>query len=72
VSKTAARGVDRADIILGCLWLGQTSSVYADALSRLSDRLHYLNASGDESQHATHALLVRRPKCCSSIRRSTI
>ena len=32
---------------------GQTSSVYADALSRLSDRLHYLNASGDKSQDAT-------------------
>ena len=54
VSKTAARGLDRAHIILGCLQPGQTSSVYADALSRLSDRLHYLNASGDErSQDAT-------------------
>ena len=42
VSKTAARGIDRAHIILGCLQPGQTSSVYADALSRLSDRLHYL------------------------------
>ena len=52
VSKTAARGLDRARIILGCLQPGQTSSVYADALSRLSDRLHYLNASGDKSQDA--------------------
>jgi hypothetical protein len=29
--------------------------VYADALSRLSDRLHYLNTSGDWSQDATRA-----------------
>ena len=53
VSKTAARGLDRAHIILGCLQPGQTSSVYADALSRLSDRLHYLDTSGDRSQDAT-------------------
>jgi predicted AAA+ superfamily ATPase len=30
----------------------QTSSVFADALSRLSDRLHYLNAFGDKIQDA--------------------
>ena len=42
VSKTAARGIDRARIILGCLQPGQTSSVFAEALSRLSDRLRYL------------------------------
>ncbi len=53
VSKAAARGLDRAHIILGCLQPGQTSSVYADALSRLADRLHYLNASGDKTQDAT-------------------
>ena len=53
VSKVAARGLDRAHIILGCLQPGQTSSVYADALSRLADRLHYLNASDDKSQDAT-------------------
>jgi predicted AAA+ superfamily ATPase len=52
VSKTAARGLDRAHIILGCLQPGQTSSVYADALSRLSDRLHYLDTSGDRSQES--------------------
>jgi predicted AAA+ superfamily ATPase len=34
VSKTAARGIDRARIILGCLQPGQTSSVFAEALSR--------------------------------------
>ncbi|UPT91410.1 ATP-binding protein [Bradyrhizobium barranii subsp. apii] len=53
VSKAAVRGLDRAHIILGCLQPGQTSSIYTDALSRLADRLHYLNASGDKSQDAT-------------------
>ncbi|GAB9153349.1 ATP-binding protein [Bradyrhizobium diazoefficiens] len=53
VSKVAVRGLDRAHIILGCLQPGQTSSVYADALGRLADRLHYLNASGDKGQDAT-------------------
>src|SRR5262245_41263999 len=53
VSTNAARGLARAHIILGCLQPGQTSSLYADALSRLSDGLHYLNASGDKTQDAT-------------------
>ena len=53
VSKAAVRGLDRGHIILGCLQPGQTSSVYSDALSRLADRLHYLNASGDKTQDAT-------------------
>lgn len=53
VSRVAARGLDRAHIILGCIQPGQASSVYADALGRLADRLHYLNASGDKSQDAT-------------------
>lgn len=52
-SKVAARGLDRAHIILGCLQPGQASSVYADALGRLADRLHYLNSSGDKTQDAT-------------------
>ncbi|KQU25484.1 hypothetical protein ASG63_20450 [Methylobacterium sp. Leaf94] len=52
-SKVTARGLDRARIILGCLQPGQTASVYADALGRLADRLHYLNASGDKGQDAT-------------------
>jgi uncharacterized protein len=52
-SKVAARGLDRSHIILGCLQPGQASSVYADALGRLADRLHYLNVSGDKSQDAT-------------------
>lgn len=53
VSKVAVRGLDRAHIILGCLQPGQTSSIYADALGRLADRLHYLNASGEKSQDTT-------------------
>lgn len=52
-TKVAARGLDRARIVLGCLQPGQPSSVYVDALGRLADRLHYLNASGDKSQDAT-------------------
>ena len=32
---------------------GPSSSVYADALNRLADRLHYLNSSGDKVQDAT-------------------
>lgn len=53
VTKTTTRGIDRARIILGCLQPGQASSVYADALNRLADRLHYLNTSGDKAQDAT-------------------
>lgn len=52
-SKVAARGLDRAHIVLGCLQPGQASSVYSDALGRLADRLHYLNASGDKGQDTT-------------------
>lgn len=47
------RGLDRAHILLGCFQPGQTSSIYADALGRLADRLHYLNASGDKSLNST-------------------
>jgi len=47
------RGVDRARILLGCLQPGQTSSLYSDALNRLADRLHYLNASGDKAADHT-------------------
>ncbi|RKH96254.1 ATP-binding protein [Corallococcus sp. AB038B] len=52
-SKNVTRGVDRARILLGCLQPGQTSSLYADALNRLADRLHYLNASGDKTADST-------------------
>jgi predicted AAA+ superfamily ATPase len=37
-SKVAARGIDRAHIVPGCLQPGQSSSVYADALSRIAAR----------------------------------
>ncbi len=52
-TKTGNRGLDRARILLGCFQPGQTSATYADALSRLADRLHYLNSSGDKGQDAT-------------------
>lgn len=47
------RGIDRGRVLLGCLQPGQTSSLYSDALNRLADQLHYLNASGDKSQDST-------------------
>ncbi|WP_404292146.1 ATP-binding protein [Microvirga sp. RSM25] len=53
VNQSGIRGLDRARILLGCLQPGQASSSYADALNRLSDRLHYLNSSGDRTQDAT-------------------
>lgn len=52
-TKPGIRGIDRGRILLGCLQPGQTSSVYADALSRLADRLHYLNSSGDKALDTT-------------------
>ncbi len=53
VNKTGIRGLDRAHVLLGCLQPGQTSSTYSDALSRLSDKLHYLNSSGDKMDEDT-------------------
>lgn len=52
-AKPGIRGLDRARVLLGCLQPGQTASTYIDALSRLADRLHYLNSSGDKTQDAT-------------------
>ena len=51
--RAGIRGVDRARVLLGCLQPGQTSAIYSDALNRLSDRLHYLNSSGDKAQDTT-------------------
>lgn len=51
--KAGIRGLDRARVLLGCLQPGQSSATYADALSRLADRLHYLNSSGDKAQETT-------------------
>lgn len=53
VTTSGIRGVDRARVLLGCLQPGQASSVYADALNRLADKLHYLNSSGDKAQDTT-------------------
>lgn len=52
-AKPGNRGIDRARILLGCLQPGQTSSLYADALSHLIDQLHYMSSSGDKSQDTT-------------------
>jgi predicted AAA+ superfamily ATPase len=52
-TKVTTRGIDRARIMLGCMQPGQATSVYSDALNRLADRLHYLNASGDKAQDTT-------------------
>ena len=49
----AARGLTRPRILLGCLQPGQSNALYADALGRLSDRLHYLNSNGDNHQDTT-------------------
>lgn len=53
IGQARVRGIDRARVLLGCLQPGQTSSVYSDALGRLSDRLHYLNTSADKTQDGT-------------------
>lgn len=52
-TKVGIRGIDRARVLLGCLQPAQPSSIYSDALNRLTDRLHYLNSSGDKTQDAT-------------------
>ena len=51
--KSGSRGLDRARVLLGCLQADQTASIYSDALNRLADRLHYLNASGDKANDST-------------------
>ncbi|WP_198953633.1 ATP-binding protein [Rhodopirellula sp. MGV] len=51
--KPDTRGIDRGRVLLGCVQPGQSSSLYSDALNRLSDRLHYLNTSGDKTQDST-------------------
>jgi predicted AAA+ superfamily ATPase len=51
--KAGIRGLDRARVLLGCLQPGQTSAIYSDVLNRLSDRLHYLNSSGDKTNETT-------------------
>ena len=53
ISRSGARGLDRARVLLGCLQPGQTAALYSDALTRLADRLHYLNKSDDTANDAT-------------------
>ncbi len=52
-AKAGTRGIERARVLLGCLQPGQASSLYSDALSRLSGQLHYLSSSGDKALDAT-------------------
>jgi predicted AAA+ superfamily ATPase len=52
-TRPGIRGLDRGRVLLGCLQPGQTSAVYADALGRLADRLHYLNSTGDKTADTT-------------------
>jgi predicted AAA+ superfamily ATPase len=52
-TKPGIRGLDRGRVFLGCLQPGQPAAVYADALNRLADRLHYLNSSGDKAADTT-------------------
>ncbi|MDB5311961.1 MAG: hypothetical protein JWO38_6163 [Gemmataceae bacterium] len=52
-TKSGIRGLDRGRVLLGCVQPGQTSAVYADALGRLADRLHYLKSTGDKTADAT-------------------
>jgi predicted AAA+ superfamily ATPase len=52
-AKPTTRGLDRARVLLGCLQPGQASAVFSDALARISDRLHYLNSTGDKSADNT-------------------
>jgi predicted AAA+ superfamily ATPase len=59
-TKTGNRGIDRARVLLGCFQPGQTSATYSDALTRLADRLHYLNSSGDKVQDTTRYWLDTR------------
>jgi len=54
VGKQGARGMDLPRVLLGCLQPGQGSATFADALNRLSDRLHYLNSSADRRSDSTH------------------
>jgi len=52
-ATTTTRGLTRPRVLLGCLQPGQSSSLYSDALGRLSDNLHYLNTSGERGHDTT-------------------
>jgi len=48
----STRGLTKARVLLGCLQPGQPPAVYADALGRIADRLHYLNTAGDRNDES--------------------
>ncbi len=58
---TAAKGIDAPRVVLGCLQPGQNSADYRDALKRLMDRMHHLNASGDKEAAGTRFWFDTRP-----------
>ncbi len=51
--RPVTHGLDRAQVLLGCLQPGQALSTYSDALTRLLDVTHYLHTSGDKAQDTT-------------------
>ena len=50
MKPSAARGLTRPRILLGCQQPEQSSALYTDALGRLSDTLHYLNSNAERGQ----------------------
>lgn len=46
-SGQMVRGIERERIVLGTLQPGQQTGLYKDALTRLAERLHYLNSAND-------------------------
>lgn len=53
------RGIEEADVLLGCMQPGQQVSVYKDVLRRLTDRLHYLNIANSRFWFDTRPNLRR-------------
>ena len=53
------RGIEEADVLLGCVQPGQQVSVYKDVLRRLTDRLHYLNIANNRFWFDTRPNLRR-------------
>ncbi|MBW7876631.1 MAG: ATP-binding protein [Candidatus Cloacimonetes bacterium] len=53
IRESRNRGIEGSRILLGCLVPSESASVYIDVLSRLTDRLHYWNNSGDPANLAT-------------------
>ena len=59
-ARPGIRGLDRGRVLLGCAQPSQPTAVFSDALNRLSERLHYLNSSGDRASDTTRYWLDTR------------